>query len=195
MEPIGKITKIQGSAIQTPLGLVPDRLTVGSPVYKNSEIKTGNNARLKIVFNDQSSVVLGEWSFIRMEQFLYQPGSPSFSSQLIDILGGVFRFQTGEIGQGNKDGLRINTPVATIGIRGTDFFGGPLEAGMPKGEIHYGFMVIDGAIEVANSHGSVLLDEREEGTFLPMAGNKAPTIPDFWDEEATGEAYQSIHFE
>lgn len=195
-ESVGTITKIMGSAIEAPPGLTMNQLSLNSPVHENSEIKTGKGARVKIVFNDQSTIILGEWAHIKLDQFMYQPESSLVAqTQFLDILGGTFRYKSGSIGKKNQQQVRITTPVATIGIRGTDFFGGPLAAGMPRGQIHYGFMVIDGAIDVTNPYGSVLLDEKEEGTFLPMAGNKAPTVPSTWDQEATREAYDSISFQ
>lgn len=195
LQPVGKITRIQGSAIENPVLLTQRDLTLNAPVHQGSEIKTGDNARLEITFNDGSKMVLGEWASIKLKDFKFTNDKNIFNDkQDIDIITGTFRFITGLIGKTNRYKVSLNTPVATIGIRGTDIFGGPLAAGMPPGEIHYGFMSISGAIYVVNRHGLITLDEPNEGTFLPMTGNKAPTPPNVWKQPAIEEAYASIEF-
>lgn len=187
---------MQGTAIEQPPGLLSRDLGVGTPVHLNSEIRTGKDSRLEITFSDKSRMVLGEWAYIRLDSYRHGgDDSRRNESQVIRIITGTFRFITGLIGKFRREKVRLETPVATIGIRGTDFFGGPLAAGMPPGEIHYGFMAIDGAINVSNSKGAVTLDEPNEGTFLPMAGGKAPTPPSAWKQPAIDEAFGSIEFQ
>ena len=55
-----------------------------------------------------------------LEAFRYEEDEPSTGQMLVNLLRGSFRALTGLIGSGNPDGYRINTPHATIGIRGTD---------------------------------------------------------------------------
>jgi len=153
--------------------------------------------------------MLGEWGHVSLDIKLKDYGSAQqqsaqtdepvadaqkSNSMTVNILSGTFRFVTGLIAKINSRSLRFGTQVATIGVRGTDFFGGPLAAGMPPGEIHYGFMILDGAIEINNRHGKVTLDSPREGTFLPMKGHKAPTPPSTWKQQAIDEAFASIAF-
>ena len=86
------------------------------------------------------------------------------------------------------------TPVATIGIRGTEFLGGELTVGMPVGQPHYGFQIIEGAIEVIVPGGSVILDQPGEGTFLPLTRVAAPTPVRQWTEEEAAEAVEALAF-
>ncbi len=193
---IGKVTRLQGEATET-LGGSSTRLSAGSLVHSGSEIETGSDARLEIVFLDASQLTLGEEARITMDELVFSASAVDSGrvSQALQVFAGTFRLLSGAVGRSNPGAVSVSTPVATIGIRGTDFFGGPLAAGMPPGELHYGFMIIDGAIEVVTPQGSVILDEENEGTFLPMAGGVAPTEPTIWDQEAIDEAYASIRFE
>jgi len=206
---IGTILRIQGQAVEQPQGFHRRPLYVGAPVHAQSKIKSGPNSRLEISFVDGSKMVLGEWAHVRLDirlkdyrseqQRSAQNGEPAAEAQqsnsmTVNVLSGTFRFVTGLIAKINQRSVRFGTQVATIGVRGTDFFGGPLAAGMPPGEIHYGFMVLDGAIDIRNRHGGVTLDSPREGTFLPMKGHKAPTPPSIWEQPAIEEAFASIAF-
>ena len=207
---VGTVTRIQGQVIELPQGFGSRPLRVGSPVHAQSKIKTGPNARLEIRLIDESTMTLGEWAHatlnIKLEDYLQDrkqreeadestPEAKKSKSMIIDIFSGTFRYVTGLFAKLDNQSVQIGTQVATIGVRGTDFFGGPLAAGMPPGEIHYGFMILDGAIDVKNRYGDVTLDSPKEGTFLPMKGHKAPTPPSTWKQPAIDEAFASIAFD
>ena len=199
---VGTIVRIQGQAVELPQGFGSRPLHLGAPVHAQGKIKTGPNARLEIGFIDGTKMTLGEWAHVDLDVNLKDkpPGGEQAAenddsdSMSISFLAGTFRFITGLLAKANSQSVRLQTQVATIGIRGTDLFGGPLAAGMPPGEIHYGFMILEGAIDIDNPHGSVTLDSPKEGTFLPMKGHKAPTPPSVWNQQAIDEAFASIEF-
>ncbi|NMM46269.1 hypothetical protein HH303_17390 [Rhodospirillaceae bacterium KN72] len=192
---IGKVTKLLGAASQAMDENVTP-LTAGSPVYEDALIETGDDARLEIVFIDSSQITLGERARLVMDDLVYsfEASETGVVAQSFRILDGTFLFLSGAVARTDHDAVSVSTPVATIGIRGTGFFGGPLAAGMPPGELHYGFMLTEGAIDVSSVDGTVTLDEVNEGTFLPMSGQAAPTPPTQWQQEAIDEAYASVAF-
>lgn len=187
----GQVERQKGTASRT-AGDGRSDLTPGSRVFVGDSIRTGPGARLQIRFNDQSSLTLGENARIAIDKFVYAPGGSS--RQALDILRGVFRFATGQIGKLAPRNVAVTTPVATAGIRGTVFLGGELTVGMPPGQSHYGFQVMEGAIEVVSPGGSVVLDEPGEGTFLPLTGVAAPTPPRLWSPAASAEAEAALAF-
>lgn len=195
-EIIGSVARVQGIAFTSNNGR-EEILTQGAYVKEASTITTGPNSRLQIDFVDQSQMILGEKASVSLDEMNLNPPWWSFesASQKISVVKGTFRFITGLIAKQDRNALTFRTPVATIGVRGTDFFGGPLATGMPPGEIHYGFMIIDGAVSVDNPHGSSVLDQKNEGTFLPMNGSKAPTPTKVWSAEAINESIASIKFD
>ena len=209
---IGTVARIQGEVLEQPRGFENRLLRAGSPVHARSKIKTGPGARLEIRFTDGSKMMLGEWAFVSLNINIkdYSPvkkqvkqteasapkaQAQASNSMIINVLSGTFRFISGLIAKIDNTSVSFGTQVATAGIRGTDFFGGPLAAGMPAGEVHYGFMILDGAIDVKNRYGEVTLDYPYEGTFLPMKGHKAPTPPSVWKQKAIDEAFASIRFD
>ncbi len=206
---VGTISRVQGQVLEQPQGFESRLLRIGSPVHAQSKIKTGPNSRLEIRFTDGSKMTLGEWAYVSLNVNIKKyslkkkpeeqvselaPIAQDSNSMVINILSGTFRFITGLIAKIDNKSVSFSTQVATIGVRGTDFFGGPLAAGMPTGEVHYGFMILDGAIDIKNRHGEATLDAPYEGTFLPMKGHKAPTPPSVWKQKAIDEAFASISF-
>ena len=190
-QPAGQIERQKGTASRSAAG-DSSELTQGARVFVGDEISTDPGARLLIRFDDQSMLTLGEKARITINQFVYTPGGES--NQGLNILQGVFRFATGEIGKVAPQNIAFTTPVATVGIRGTVFVGGELTVGMPPGQPHYGFQITEGAIEVTSPAGSVVLDEAGEGTFLPLTRVAAPTPVRQWTEEEAAEAQDALAF-
>lgn len=189
---IGLIEILRGSSIRTAAGGT-QTLGLGGPVFSGDTIETGVNARVQIRFADDSSLRLGENARVILDEMVYEAGE-SDGSQIIAMAQGVFQFTSGLLAQSNRDSVFIQTPVATIGIRGTQFLGGELTVGMPPGVPHYGFQVQDGAIEVITGLGTVTLDEPGEGTFLPLTKLAAPTPVRQWTPEEAQEAIDALAF-
>nr|NIS43368.1 FecR domain-containing protein [Desulfuromonadales bacterium] len=187
----GQVERQKGSASRSAAGDTSD-LTQGGRVFVGDEISTGPGARLEIRFDDQSMLTLGENARITIDQFVYAPSGDS--NQALNIVSGVFRFATGQIGKLTPSNVAFTTPVAVVGIRGTIFLGGELTVGMPPGQPHYGFQISEGAIEVTSPAGSVVLDEPGEGTFLPLTRIAAPTPVRQWTEEEAAEARAALAF-
>jgi hypothetical protein len=114
--------------------------------------------------------------------------------QSVNFVEGVFRYVSGAISKNDTTDVAINTPVATIGIRGTDFVAGRLTVGMPPGTSHFGAQIRDGAIEVIAPGGSVILDAPGEGTFLPYDRVAAPTPVRQWTDAEQQEADELLAF-
>jgi hypothetical protein len=192
---VGRVTRIQGAATVLLNGEIAD-LALGAGVPMGGVIETGPGARLIVVFEDASQLTLGAGARVTVDDMVYDAAARQSGavSQALEVLAGTFLFVSGGVGRDKPEAVTFRTPVATIGIRGTEFFGGSLAAGMPPGQTHYGFMILDGAISVDAPEGSVVLDEFQEGTFLPDAGGAAPTEPSRWTREAVDEAFASVTF-
>jgi len=187
----GQVERQKGAASRSAAGVTID-LSQGGRIFVGDDIRTGPGARLQIRFDDESMLTLGENALITIDQFVYAPSGDS--SQALAIAQGVFRFAAGQIGKLAPGSIAFETPVAVVGIRGTVFLGGELTVGMPAGQPHYGFQIIEGAIEVTSPAGSVVLDEPGEGTFLPLTRIAAPTPVRQWTEEEAAEAQAALAF-
>ena len=56
--------------------------------------------------------------------------------------------------------IAVTTPVADIGVRGTEFWGGPMDG-------QYGVLLLEGVVTVSNQAGSVTLSAQGQGTDIP----------------------------
>src|SRR5262249_41943655 len=70
-------------------------------------------------------------------------------------------------------------PDRTVGVRGTEFWGGPLEK--------YGVLLLEGEVIVSNQAGSVVPAKSGQGTDIASALD-APGEPKAWPEEKVARA-------
>ena len=106
-----------GSIYRTTGEELKAELDTGVQSYDNVETENG---RLKIEFVDQTQISLTEHTLIEITEYVYDP-DPSKSKMAMNFVAGTARFATGGLGLVPKENIQIETPTATIGIRGTDF--------------------------------------------------------------------------
>lgn len=112
-EEIGRSVKIRNE-VNGSLG--NRRLARQDPVFASEQIRAAANSHGEILLNDDSKVLVGENSVVSLDDFVV--GSGGFSSGTIKVTKGAFRFITGNSAKGS---LKVETPLSTIGIRGTVF--------------------------------------------------------------------------
>ena len=118
---IGRIALLRGKASATVDGQETRVLNNGAAVYERDQIQTGIKSFAVIAFNDKSRATLSPQSAFRIEEHEYKPEQPDESNSFFSFLQGGLRFVTGAIGRLNQKAVRVATPTATIGIRGTGF--------------------------------------------------------------------------
>lgn len=91
----------------------------GAPVYVADVVATGPEDKGKVLFDDGSSLDIGPDSVARLTEFAYDPTSATGSRQTVAMAKGLFRFVSGKVTAQNPDNLRLESPLAVIGIRGT----------------------------------------------------------------------------
>jgi hypothetical protein len=97
------------------------QLSVGGAVYPGDLIGTGPGTFALLAFRDQSRTALGSNSRLKIENFVFDPKTPSEGSFLVRLARGTMRGLTGLIGKADPRRVGIATATATIGIRGTGF--------------------------------------------------------------------------
>lgn len=116
-EPIGSITILHGTAqAEGPDGI--RELTAGDPVYNGETVSTGVKAAVEITFTDGALLSQGPNSQVHLDDYVFDPDSDA-GEITIGLLEGTFRSVTGQIVDMNPEGFKIETPMSTIGIRGT----------------------------------------------------------------------------
>ena len=91
----------------------------GSDILLYDTLNTGNG-RIAVNFLDDSNLRLTEHSKVLIDEVIYDP-NPSKSKMVMKFAMGTARFTSGKLGLVNKANIDIQTPTASIGIRGTDF--------------------------------------------------------------------------
>lgn len=93
----------------------------GSVVHQADVIQTGANGQVHVRMVDQALVSVRPNSELLIQDYRYDAGDPARSTIKFVLREGTVRSITGKGGAAAKDRYRLNTPLAAIGIRGTDF--------------------------------------------------------------------------
>ncbi|MGI9426816.1 MAG: FecR family protein [Hyphomicrobiaceae bacterium] len=93
------------------------RLRKGTRVHRNEVLLTEKKGRAELKLDDDTKLAVGPGARIRLDEFVLGENKKN-TSVVVSLLAGTFRFITGLT---NSESYRIETPVATIGVRGTVF--------------------------------------------------------------------------
>jgi hypothetical protein len=136
------------------------------PDIEMNDTAETENGRIKIEFLDEAELSLTENTKVYIDKVYYDP-DPSKSKMAMRMAMGTARFASGRLGMVNKNNIDIQTPTATISVRGTDFtttideLGRSLVVLLPDDKGNP-----SGTIEVFNLGGSVILDEAYAATMV-----------------------------
>lgn len=160
---IGHVTKLVGSATAIRNG-VSVILNNGDNVEKGDVVSTGGDSTLGITFIDGTVFGLSSNARMVLNEMVYDPNGSSNSS-LLSLVAGTITFVAGETAKHGD--MKIDTPVATMGIRGTAVltqinFVVPAGGGDPQPQASFQVLV-----EPNGTTGSYILFDKV--TLLPIA--------------------------
>lgn len=113
----GRIKLVSGSAFVVRGGKsIP--ATAGHEVMQADSLRTGDDGRLGITLKDDTRVSLGPDSEIRLEHFVYAPAEGNLALAL-KLVRGAMAYVSGRIAKLAPDSIRLETPAAIVGVRGT----------------------------------------------------------------------------
>ncbi|MEZ5648612.1 MAG: FecR family protein [Alphaproteobacteria bacterium] len=115
--PVGTVHAVSLYAYGTIPGGTRTALYQNDYVFSGQVVETVEKGGLSILFNDGTEFRLGSAASMTLDKYVYD-GKTKKGALAINMVNGMFRFTTGSIG---KESVQLKTPVATIGIRGTDF--------------------------------------------------------------------------
>ena len=118
-ESIGGVLEQSGSVAQIQRDRENIPAVLDESIASMDEVET-KNGRLKIKFVDDTLVSLTEHTYMVIDEYVYDP-NPSKSKMALNFVSGTARFATGGLGLVPRENIQIQTPTASIGIRGTDF--------------------------------------------------------------------------
>ena len=167
---------ISGVSYANPIGDVRESTGVTSVLRDKEAIQTEKielydqaqtaKGRMLIEFLDKAELQLKEHSLVLIDEIYYDP-DPSLSKMALKMSMGTARFASGKLGLVNKANINIQTPTATIAVRGTDFtttideLGRSLVILLPDDKGNP-----SGVIEVSNNGGTVTLDQAYAATMV-----------------------------
>jgi len=102
-----QVTRVRGDGGQA--------LSPGQSVFRNETIATAVASSARLTFVDQTNLSIGPSSRVVLNRFVFA-GETSAQALVVNLTRGAFRFSSGAL---DKRAYRIETPVATIGVRGT----------------------------------------------------------------------------
>lgn len=113
----GRIKIVSGSAFIVRGGaVIPAQ--AGQTVFETDAVRTGADGRLGVTLNDETRVSLGPGSEMRVDQFVYAPAEGRFGL-VLNVVRGVVAYVSGRIAKLSPDSIRLETPAAVVGVRGT----------------------------------------------------------------------------
>jgi hypothetical protein len=173
---IGSIVEQSGSAQITRQKQEISIDDTNLPEIELNDIAETANGKLKIQFLDNAQLDIKEHSEVLIDEIYYDP-DPSLSRMSMKFTMGTARFASGSLGLVNKANIDIQTPTATIGIRGTDFTTTIDELGRSL------IMLLpdvngdpSGEITVTNEAGVITLNQAYQATMVSSL-NTMPTKP------------------
>ncbi len=124
-KPIGKVMAVTGSVTIEHAGAVLVQVNLpgqaapakaGDVVYLRDVVRTEADSRVSINFNDGSSFNLSSNARMTLDEYLYEPDGKS-NSTFFNLTRGTATFVAGQVAKTGD--MKVDTPVATMGIRGT----------------------------------------------------------------------------
>ena len=91
---------------------------VGQEVYESDSLRTGTDGRLGITLMDDTRVSLGPGSEVRLNSFLFTPAEGRLGL-VLNFVRGMAVYVSGKIAKLAPDSIRLETPGAIVGVRGT----------------------------------------------------------------------------
>jgi hypothetical protein len=180
---IGSVDEIKGKGSITRTDGVKIEIEQSLEVFSYDEVTTGKG-RTAINFVDDTRVEITEHSKLIIDEFVYDPANNEGGFTLTAALGTV-RYASGQIAKDNKENIKIQTPTATIGVRGTDFamivdeLGGSTIILLPSCNTNGNCVV--GEIAVDSAVGQVILNQAFQATRVdvPESPPVNPLLLDF----------------
>jgi len=118
-EQVGSVASMQGTVQVMRAGaIVP--LSVGAAIFNTDEIRTGRPGRVRVVFRDESVLVLADESKVAVNQQVVDENAGVFDS-LYNLLEGKVRTLVSEYYKDPQARFEVHTKTAVSGVRGTEF--------------------------------------------------------------------------
>lgn len=119
--PVGRVSLIIGEAHVTRADGQRELLRRGADIQVGDRIQTAANGHVHVRFIDNGVVSVRPESVLEVQAYRYDAQSPALNEVRLKLDQGATRSISGSATEYDKSRFRLNTPIAAIGVRGTDF--------------------------------------------------------------------------
>ncbi|WP_135075376.1 FecR domain-containing protein [Terasakiella sp. SH-1] len=176
-EAAGRVETINGTVTVRRLSGETENLNEGDAIYMGDTLEVSAQGNVGLIFADDTTVALGEGAQLVIDEMVYDPEGES-GSLALSVADGVFSFVSGQISKTGDEAMVLNTPVASIGVRGTKGAGVAAPEGsenqitlMPEDDGQLGEIIVrnDAGVQVLNQpNQSVAMTSRFEAPPPPI---------------------------
>jgi hypothetical protein len=114
---IGRVKIVTGAAYVVRAGTSMPA-TPGLALLETDSLKTGADGRLGVSLNDDTRISIGPDSEARLSQYRYAPAEGAIAL-VLNFVRGAAVYASGQIAKLSPDAVRLETPAAIVGVRGT----------------------------------------------------------------------------
>jgi hypothetical protein len=196
LEPVGHVLMAVGQVVRMDSEGKLHALGDKQPVFEGDTLQTAEGARAQLKMVDNALLVLQSETSVVISRYQFDPSAPEGNAARIDLVKGRLRSVTGDLGEANHDAFRLNTPIAAIGIRGTDFETTSSDE-VTRVRLNSGAVVISAlgddcsasALGPCESGNSLLLTEGLDSPVAELrAADRIPRIIDLPDYESDDQS-------
>ncbi len=117
----GEAVFVAGSVVRRNAVGATEKLSKGGLIQEGDQIDAGADGYVYVRMADGGLLVVRPLSKLRIDRWYFNPAQPALTEIRYTLGTGVARYVSGEGSRAAKDKFRFNTPLAAIGVRGTDF--------------------------------------------------------------------------
>jgi hypothetical protein len=115
--PAGRVKHVSGAAFIV-RQKVAKPARVGDAVFETDALSTGPDGKIGVTLKDETRISLGPGSEVRLDRFVYSPANGQFAF-VLNVVRGIAAYVSGRIAKLSPDAVRLVTPSAIVGVRGT----------------------------------------------------------------------------
>lgn len=162
---------------------------VGAPVHADDLLRTGKPGHMRVVFDDDTVLTLGDESELTIADHVFAPDQGEARS-LVDLLSGTVNAVVSEYYRNPNAAYEVKTKTATAGVRGTEFV-----VSYEPGEKITEVFVVDGRVEVTSQ-----IEDVENTVFLNanevtyVRAGELPSAPNRYEEGVLRQRLDNIDF-
>jgi len=117
-ELIGNIESLEGEVFAIRADGERVRHELGDQVFQGDILESGDDGKVGVLLADETTFAMSSEGRMVLDEMVCDPATQEGSVSM-SVLQGVFTFVSGQVAKTDPDAMTLDTPVATIGIRGT----------------------------------------------------------------------------